>query len=96
MKRKGIHAMEERKLILNDGTEIAGGNAGLSSEGNLWLWFSGFTMMQAAMMFLDPEKTARIIFRGIDAEDIYEGYTNCTNMNVDANGQFHICMTREA
>lgn len=87
--------MNERSLILNDGTVIEGGSAGMSSEGNLWLWFTGYTMAQAAMMFLDPEKTARIIFRGGDVEDVYEGYTNCTNINRDGSGQFHICMVQE-
>ena len=54
--------MDERKLILNDGTVIEGGYAGMSSRGNLWLWFTGYTMAQAVMMFLDPAKTARIVF----------------------------------
>lgn len=88
--------MDERKLILNDGTEIAGGYAGMSSRGNLWLWFTGYTMAQAVTMFLDPAKTARIVFSAGEAEEIYEGYTNMTSINVDANGQFHVGMQREA
>lgn len=85
-----------RRLILNDGTEIENGDAGLSSIGNLWLWFTGYTMMQAAALFLNPEKTAQITFwRTEDAVDTYEGYTNCTNINIDANGRISICLTRE-
>ena len=87
--------MNERSLILNDGTVIEGGSAGMSSEGNLWLWFTGYTMAQAAMMFLDPTKTERIIFRGGETDIIYEGYTNCININRDGSGQFHICMVQE-
>ena len=47
-------------------------------------------------MFLDPAKTERIIFRAGEDEEIYEGYTNMTSINVDANGQFHVGMQREA
>ena len=84
-----------RKIVLNDGTEIDGGTAGISSGGGLWIYFTGYTMMQAAMMFLDPQKTAKITFIGGDSEAVYEGYTNCVNMSLDETGQFHICMTRE-
>lgn len=87
--------MDDRKLILNDGTVIEGGYSGLSSRGNLWLWFTGYTMAQAVMMFLDPAKTEKIIFMAGDTEEIYEGYTNMTSINVDANGQFHVGMQRE-
>ena len=88
--------MNTRKLILNDGTIIEGGDAGLSSNGNLWLWFTGYTMMQTVTIFLDPVKTASITFwRTEGAEDTYEGYTNCTNINIDANGTMHVCLTRE-
>ncbi len=86
--------MDDRMLILNDGTVIEGGYAGVSSRGNLWLWFTGYTMAQAVMMFLDPAKTARIIFRGGEAEDIYEGYTELMNINLDASGQFHVGMAK--
>ena len=87
--------MMDRKIVLNDGTEIMDGTAGLSSSGKLWIYFTGYTMMQAAMMFLDPEKTERIVFFGGENETTYEGYTSCVNMSKDENGQFHICMTRE-
>ena len=87
--------MTDRKIVLNDGTEIDGGTAGISSEGNLWLYFTGYTMMQTAMMFLDPEKTEKITFIGGETEYIYEGYTNCVNMSLDDVGKFHICMVRE-
>ena len=84
-----------RKIVLNDGTEIEDGTAGISSGGNLWIYFTGFTMMQAAMMFLDQEKTEKIVFIGGETEYTYEGYTNCVNLSLDETGRFHICMTRE-
>lgn len=88
--------MNGRRLILNDGTVIEGGEAGLSSSGNLWLWFTGYTMMQAAMMFFDPEKTEKITFyRTEEASDDYEGYTNCTNISIEKNGRLSICLKRE-
>ena len=69
--------MNGHRLILNDGTVIEDGEAGLSSSGNLWLWFGGYTMMQAAAMFFDPEKTEKITFyRTEEAITDFEGYTN--------------------
>jgi len=88
--------MSARNLVLNDGTTIEDGDAGLSSSNNLWLWFTGYTMMQVALMFLDTEKTSRITFhQSEDVVDVYEGYTNCININMETNGQFHVCLTRE-
>lgn len=86
--------MDERRLILNDGTEIEGGYAGISSRGNLWLWFTGYTMAQAVMMFLDTEKTEKIVFMASETEEVYEGYTEMKSINVDANGQFHVGMAK--
>ena len=84
------------RLILNDGTVIEGGEAGLSSNGNLWLWFTGYSIMQAAMMFFDPEKTNRITFNQPgDVNTVYEGYTNCTSISIENNGQLSVCLKRE-
>lgn len=87
--------MKGRRLILNDDTVIENGEAGLSSANNLWVWFTGRTMMEAAAIFFNPGKTERIIFQYGEMEDTYEGYTNCTNINIDANGMMHVCLTRE-
>ena len=86
--------MEGRRIILNDGTTLEGGEAGYS-QGFLWLWFHDMTMMQAFMLFLDPEKTARIVFQYGEMEDTYEGFTNCININIDVDGRLSVCMTRE-
>ena len=87
--------MEGRRLILNDGTIIEGGNAGLSSAHNLWMWFTGFTMMQAAAIFFNPQNTAKIVFQYGEMEVEYEGYTNCTSISIDMDGKVSVCMVQE-
>ena len=86
--------MEGRRIILNDGTTLEGGEAGYS-QGFLWIYLHGYTMMQAAMLFFDPEKTARIVFQYGEMENTYEGFTNCININIDVDGRLSVCMTRE-
>lgn len=80
------------RLILNDGTVIDGGRAGYAA-GCLWLYFAG-TIQQAAAIFLDPAKTARIVFEYGEMEDVHEGFTNCTSINCDIDGNISVCMTR--
>ena len=82
-----------RKLIFNDGTEIEGGEAGLSGK-QLWLFLPGYTFQQAAEIALDQNKTAVIIFEYSDElADRYEGYVNCTAISVDYD-QTNICLER--
>ena len=85
--------MEGRRLILNDGTVIEGGEAGYA-QGFLWCYMKGLTMMQAASLFFDTGKTARILFQYGDMEDEYNGFTNCTNINIDTDGRVSVCMTK--
>ena len=85
--------MEGIRLILNDGTIIENGRAGYA-EGCLWCYLIGYTMQQAAMLFLDDSKTARIVFQYGEMEDEYEGYTNCVNIHIDMDGKVSVCMTR--
>ena len=87
--------MEGRRLILSDGIVIENGEAGLSSMHNLWLWFTGYTMMQAAMIFFDTEKTARIVFQFGEMETVYEGYTVCKHVSIDMDGKVSVCMVQE-
>ena len=83
------------KLILNDGTVINDGHAGYS-QGFLWCYMKGFTMQQAASVFFDPAKTAKIAFVYGAEKDEYEGYTNCVNINIDVDGVLRVCLTRSA
>lgn len=84
-----------QRLILNDGTVIEDGRAGYA-QGFLWCYFSGFTIQQAAMLFFDPEKTAKIVFQFGEMEDTYEGFTNCTTVTIDVDGFVSVCLTKGA
>lgn len=83
-----------RRLILNDGTIIAGGQAGCS-QGFLWCYINGYTMQQAASLFFNSEKTAKIVFQYGEMEDEYNGFTNCININVNTDGLVSICMVKD-
>lgn len=85
--------MEGTRLILNNGTTIEGGSAGYAS-GNLWLYFTGYTMMEIATMFCNPEVTSHIVFQYGEMEDVYDGYTSCINMNIDIDGNASVCLTK--
>ena len=85
--------MDGRRLILNDGTTIEDGVAGYA-EGFLWLRFPGYTMQQAALLFFDPNKTARIIFQYGEMQDEYNGFTTCRTLTMDADGLMSVCMVK--
>ena len=85
--------MKELRLILNDGTIIEGGTAGFA-QGFLWLWVTGFTMAQAAQTFIDPEKTARIVFEYGQMSYTYEGFTDCTVLQIDVDGRVSVCLKK--
>ncbi len=79
-------------LILKDGTIIEG-TAGYSM-GFLWLYFRGYTLLQAAEIFSDADKTETIEFKYGANSDLYEGYTECRNIMTDADGRLSVCMTK--
>ena len=85
--------MHGQRLILNDGTIIEDGGAGYS-QGLLWCYFTGYTLPQAAALFFNPEKTARIVFQYGEMEDVHEGFTTCTNINIDIDGRVSVCMIK--
>ena len=93
MIRKKVKIVEGVRLILNDGTIIEGGRAGLSL-GNLWCFFTGYNLQQATKIFFNPGKTSRIVFQYGEMEDVHEGYTNCTSASIDADGLVTICMEK--
>lgn len=82
--------MEGRQLILNDGTIIPNGEAGLSG-GSLWLYLPGYTIQQAAAVAFDSSKTAVIVFDYGDMSDTFNGYTSCVNISAD-DGQASVCL----
>ena len=81
-----------RQLILKDGT-IIDGTAGYS-DGFLWLYLSGYTMMDIAEIFLDSRKTEEIIFQYGGNQDKYDGFINCVSMMIDVDGLAHVCMQK--
>lgn len=92
-KRKAARKTEGKRLILADGTEIEDGAAGYA-EGFLWLYISGYTMQQAALIFFDPSKTAHIIFQYGDMQDEFAGFTDCKTLTKDADGNISVCMAK--
>lgn len=85
--------MEGRRLVLNDGTIIENGEAGYS-QGFLWCYFTGYTMQQAAALFFDPTKTAKIVFQYGEMQDEYNGFTVCVNLMIDTDGRLSVCMVK--
>lgn len=87
--------MEGRRLILQNGTVIEDGNAG-ESGGLLWLWFTSMTLSMAFALFSNPATTSRIVFQYGDSEYVYEGFTSCRGVNIDADGVLTVCMAKGA
>lgn len=85
--------VEGRKVILNDGTVIDDGAAGYA-DGFLWVWFSGYTIQQAASLFFDSAKTSTIVFLYGEMQDEYTGFTTCRSLMCDADGRISVCMTK--
>ena len=85
--------MEGQRLILMDGTQIENGRCGYS-DGHLWCWITGYTMQEAATIFFDAEKTGKIVFEYGEMSDEYNGYTNCTNLFINNDGQISACLVR--
>lgn len=85
--------MTERQLILKDGT-IINGTAGFA-DGFLWLYFGEYTLLQAAKIFSDPEKTETIEFKYGANSELYEGFTECRNIMTDAEGNLSVCMKKQ-
>ena len=84
--------MEGTRLILNDGTIIENGRAGLDS-GFLWLYLPGYTMQDAAAIAFNYQKMERIEFQYGEMSDTYSGFTTCRGI-LAREGEIAVCMTR--
>lgn len=84
-----------RKLILNDGTILEGSEAGYA-DGFLWLYITGMSLQDAAIMAFNPEKTRKITFQYENMQEIYEGFTVCTNLHIDQDGLVSVCLKKGA
>ena len=83
------------RLVMKDGTRIEDGRAG-SADGALWCYFAGYTMAQAAAIFLDPQKTEEITFEYGEMKDKYEGFTECRHMDIQDDGSGRVCLMKPA
>ena len=81
-----------QRLILADGTTFENDSCGYSS-GHLWCWLHGKTMQEAAALFLDASKTARIVYEYGEMSDVYDGFTVCTNIFIDY-GEISVCLVK--
>ena len=81
------------RIVLMDGTILNDSSAGYA-DGHLWLTIVGKTLQEAALLFLDPSKTARIQFDYGEMRDVYEGFTVCTNLFIDSDGVISVCMVK--
>lgn len=80
-------------LLLNDGTVVEKGHAGLA-DGFLWLGFPGWTMQKAAEKAFDANAMNRIIWNvSEDDEEVYTGYTVCRHIDQD-DGEIAVCMVK--
>ncbi len=82
-----------RRLIMRDDTVIEDGEAGYV-QGNLWLWFRGYTLQQAAEIAFNPLKTGMITFEYGEMSDTYEGFTRCMGIQMDMDGRISVCLTQ--
>ena len=82
-------------LILNDGTVIENGQA-WNPGGVLRCFFDGYTIEAAATLFFDPTKTERITFQSDGTEEVFEGYTDCTGIELDAQNYVHVSLRKGA
>ena len=85
--------MTGRRAILNDGTIIENGEVGDADE-RLWVWFTGYTLPEAASMFFDSAKTEKIVFEYGEMSDIYEGFTDCMVLQISTDGTISVCLKR--
>ena len=84
--------MEGRRLILNDGTEIEGGEAGYSNQ-HLWCFLPGYSIQEAASIFFDADKTSRIVFQYGEMQDEYNNFTTCVNL-MQEEDRVSVCMVK--
>ena len=75
-------------LTLNDGT-ILHDSSGLVSSGNLFIYVrqDGISMTEVFNAFIDPEKTERIVYTQVNAEEIvFTGYEKLSAVRDEGDG----------
>jgi len=90
-----MDTMDTIQIVLNDGTIIPDGRVGYA-EGFLWCYLTGYTLGQAATLFFDTNRTAKITFVYGEMQDIYEGFTSPFHISTDAGGVVSVGLKRGA
>lgn len=83
-------------LTLNDGTVFQNSSA-LVSSGNLFVYVQqeGTTLTDVFNAFVDPEKTARIVFTQVNGEEIsFLNYEKLIAVRDEGGGLFTAVLTR--
>lgn len=76
----------EKKLILNDGTEIAHSEA-LLSDGKLFVYIqNGYGLREVFGLLIEPEKTGRITMKRCGKTEVFEGYVKLVAVRDEGNG----------
>lgn len=71
------------KIILNDGTEIAGGMISKSGGEQILVSIPGDDIVQAAIIFGDPNKTKKMLYTFGIFEYEYKNFINMGSLSVD-------------
>lgn len=86
--------LPERHVRMADGT-ILDAEAGLAGP-SLWIWWNdGTSIATAARIAGNPGKTATLTAVLPGSEQVWEGYTRCVLVKVDASGRTCARMQRE-
>ena len=83
-------------LTLNDGTVFQNSSA-LVSTGNLFVYIqqAGVTLTDVFNAFVDPEKTGRIVYTQVNAEEIvFTGYEKLIAVRDEGDGLFTAVLKR--
>ena len=68
-------------LTLNDGTVLTGDLLENGDDRIIFVYLDGMSIQEGFRLFIDPEKTKRIVAESSGVERTYEGYTQLTAIN---------------
>lgn len=81
-------------IILADDTDLDGEGSVSNIDEELWLWPKHLSIVEAAVMFSDPDKTSNIIIRRNDDQTTYQGFTQLMDVKINWNGILSVCMRK--
>lgn len=83
--------MNTYKLLLSDNTELDISAAG-AAEGILWIWLPEMSILEAALIFSDHNKTRTITAYG---DVVHEGYTELIHLSTEYEGGIKVALRKE-